>query len=438
MEQRAGRLAVSGCNVRTPSLRRLSKTDVVALTAVSALALALRFTFVSVVHPTPVSDFAWYYNHAVQLTQGLGFTTNGVQTAYWPPGWPYFLAGVFFIFGPHVYAGELAQSVLNSATCALVFLIALRAAGTAAAITAAVLYAVLPSNIEWSAVLGSEPLYTLLWLFAIYIWISVRPTQLGWFALSGVVLGAASLVRPTALLGWGILLLYLWIRQGKYDFRTVVLPPLAVLLLMSATIAPDLIRNYRIFHTFVLICNTGGTTLLIGNNPYYIAGDVSLHNARLQKMTDDPRTELLADQTAERMAFSYIRTHPRETAARVLPKLWTLYARDDGAIHYTFGNDASPDFIRNVTSSNRAIYYLILALALVGFLACVRGFTKGTDTGRIWIMLLLNILYNTLPFVIAPAYDRYHFSTMPFLAVFAGIGAIAAYSLRTHRTRLRT
>lgn len=413
----------------------LTAVDWRSLIAVSLFALALRMIFVSIVHPAQISDFQWYYEHAVQIAHGLGFTTNGLPTAYWPLGWPYFLAGVFVVFGPGVYTGEVTQALLNTLTVGLVFLITRRVAGAAPAIAAAVLYAILPSAVEWSAVLASEPLYTLLWAFATYIWLRTPPDRLAWFAFSGVVLGAASLVRPTALFAWGVLLIYLWFVNDKKGFRNVVLPALVVLCFTAATITPDLVRNYRIFHTFVLICNTGGLTLWTGNNPYYHAGDVVLYHKRLQEMIKDPRTELAADQMAEQMAISYITKHPRRTVALAIPKLRTLYARDDGPIQYAFRTDLSTALGRTVRVINRTVYYGVLLLALVGLLFCARSSAAGDFLPPSWLLILLNILYNTLPFAIMPAYDRYHFPAMPFFAVFAGIGTVALWrAARPSRT----
>lgn len=398
----------------------LSKRDAIALAVVSAIAVAVRIVFVSIVRPVPVSDFGWYYQHAVQITTGLGFTTNGFPTAYWPLGWPYFLAAVFAVFGPNAYAGEVVQAILNGLTAGLVFVIAYRIAGGACALAAGLIYAFLPSAIEWSAVLASEPLYTFLVTLAICMWVCLSPRRIGWFAASGILIGAATLVRPTALFLWVPLLIYLWYAAERKTFRDILLPAAIVFAFAIAAIAPETVRNYRVFHTFVLICNTGGLTLWTGNNPDFHPGDTVLHNAKLQSMAQDPRTEVAADQLAEGMAISYIRSHPAKTVSRVIPKLRSLYARDDEPIQYAFATDTSTKLGWTVRLINRAYYYGVLLLALAGVVLCFRR-----PPAPAWLLVLLVILYNTMPFVILPAYDRYHFQTMPYFAVFAGFAAAA-------------
>lgn len=409
--------------------RTLSAIDRRALLAVCILAFALRFAFISVVHPAPVSDFQWYYLHAVSLLQGQGFTTNGYPTAFWPLGWPYFLAGVFAIAGSNVFAGEVTQAVLNSLTAGLVLLIAQRIAGTLAGIASGIVYAVLPSAIEWCSVLASEPLYTFLWALAAYIWVRVNPGQYAWFALSGVVIGAAALVRPTSLFLWGVLLLYLFFVSRPRTLKTVLLPPLIVLFFAAATITPDLIRNYRVFHAFVLISNNGGPTLWTGNNPYYHPGDWSLYNDRLTKMTEDPRTEQQADGIATRMAIAYIKSHPGRIAALALPKLKALYGNDDdGPTQYAFETTRSTPLGKAVLIINRAVYYPVLLLALAGLMFCARSARRPPRVHSGWMLVFLNILYNTLPFLILPAYDRYHFPSMPYFVVFAGIAVSLVFA----------
>ena len=48
------------------------------------------------------SDNLWYYNRAVALATGQGYSEGGIPTAYWPPGWPGLLGLLFWTFGPSV------------------------------------------------------------------------------------------------------------------------------------------------------------------------------------------------------------------------------------------------------------------------------------------------------------------------------------------------
>jgi phosphoglycerol transferase MdoB-like AlkP superfamily enzyme len=43
----------------------------------------------------PVSDAKWYFDRAVSIVHGNGYAFDGVPTAFWPVGYPGFLALLF-------------------------------------------------------------------------------------------------------------------------------------------------------------------------------------------------------------------------------------------------------------------------------------------------------------------------------------------------------
>src|ERR1700739_2000756 len=111
-----------------------TRKDTVALLSVFFAALIIRITFVVFVHPAPVSDFGWYYGRALAIVHGLGYSVKGAPTAFFPPGWPFFLAGVIQVFGPPVAVAEVVQATLGALTAGLVFLIGRIVGGRSAGI----------------------------------------------------------------------------------------------------------------------------------------------------------------------------------------------------------------------------------------------------------------------------------------------------------------
>src|SRR5512135_1983001 len=81
----------------------------------------LRLALVMLIPVTPSSDGAWYFESAMDLAAGLGYTEHGVPTAFWPPGYPLFLSLVFRIFGPYLLAAQMANVVLSC----IIFLVSL-------------------------------------------------------------------------------------------------------------------------------------------------------------------------------------------------------------------------------------------------------------------------------------------------------------------------
>ncbi|MFW9998085.1 MAG: hypothetical protein ACFFD4_38940, partial [Candidatus Odinarchaeota archaeon] len=75
-------------------------------------AFCIRFLWIILVNPTPISDFSDYYDKAINLSKGYGYQTQGKDTAYRSIGYPLFLAVVFTIFGSSVFIAKLSNVFL--------------------------------------------------------------------------------------------------------------------------------------------------------------------------------------------------------------------------------------------------------------------------------------------------------------------------------------
>src|SRR5262245_42912714 len=76
-----------------------------ALIAVVAVAFALRVAAVLLIEVDPRArwgfDMSWYDGVARRLVAGLGCVGFDLApTAHWPPGYPFLLAAVYWLFGP--------------------------------------------------------------------------------------------------------------------------------------------------------------------------------------------------------------------------------------------------------------------------------------------------------------------------------------------------
>ena len=81
----------------------------------------------------------------------------------------------------------------------------------------------------------------------------------------GVLAGIGALIDPVVLSVIPLLLLWMCYRRRQKKQRWFV-PALAVALAFAATVAPWMIRNYRVFHTFVPFRDNFGLELYVGNN----------------------------------------------------------------------------------------------------------------------------------------------------------------------------
>ncbi|GMA58507.1 hypothetical protein GCM10025858_30100 [Alicyclobacillus sacchari] len=173
-----------------------------AVLIVLAANIVLRFIWIALMHPAQEADFQWYYDHAVELASNQGYNWFGQPTAYWPIGWPLFLSLIFRTTGPSVAVGLIVNALLSTLIVWLIYLLTRRLFQSHAyALAAAICYSLLPSQVVWNSVLGSEELFTTLLLISLYLYLRAdrtRALSLG-VAIAGIALGFAVDVRPIPL-----------------------------------------------------------------------------------------------------------------------------------------------------------------------------------------------------------------------------------------------
>jgi 4-amino-4-deoxy-L-arabinose transferase-like glycosyltransferase len=197
---------------------RSRRTFGIALGIVVLVGILVRVAYIRVVgpHTRLWNDSGWYFSQASNILHGRGYLDVGRQFAYqysdpsatrlvpgafWPPGYPVFLAGVEWLFGPSWYATRMAGVATGGATVLLVGLLGRAIAGRAVGVVAALLVALSPLMLATDGSLMSETLYVPLVLLALLIANQARNrAALWWWALLGVLVGIATLTRQDALL----------------------------------------------------------------------------------------------------------------------------------------------------------------------------------------------------------------------------------------------
>jgi len=202
----------------------------------------------------------WLYHHV------YGFYSHGqlLPSDERAPGYPAFLAGIYFLAGPSRKAVMLAQALLDLATCVLAARIASRlaadapeAARTRVAIAALWLTALCPFTANYAAVPMTEVLATFFTTLALLIFLSpagmavdriftdrdlVRSAAI-WFA-GGLVVGLGTLVRPETPLLLVAVLIVFWLRNRRpANWRKLTLATLWVIVGLLLPLAPWAARN---------------------------------------------------------------------------------------------------------------------------------------------------------------------------------------------------
>src|SRR6266478_1739089 len=251
----------------SPAAPMFTRTFAKHLAPALLAGLALRLFFIWR-FPFYSGDTAYYEELARNwLYHGVyGFYSHGqlVASDARAPGYPAFLAAIYFLAGTGRRAVMLAQAFVDLATCVLAAGIAHRLATgapdparTRVAAAALWLTALCPFTANYAAVPLTEVLATLFTTLALLIFLSpagmefdriasrgdlLRSAKI-WFA-GGLVVGLGTLVRPETPLLLGAVLIFLWLRYRRpANWKKLALATLWMIVGVLLPLAPWAARN---------------------------------------------------------------------------------------------------------------------------------------------------------------------------------------------------
>ena len=242
--------------------------------ALLVLALAVRIGYIAA---TPgyhvVHDAVDYDVHAHSIAAGHGYahigSGPGGATAFRPPGYPYFLAGVYSLPGvdlanaaSRARAGRIANALVGTAIVALIGLLAAQLFDRRLALAAMALAAVYIPLVLAGGALMSETLFAALLLGALVAAIHQRgsPHRLRWAIVAGFLGGLMILTRANSLVLLAPLAVAVWGGRPWRSWRNLAAP--AVMVAVAAlTVAPWTIRNAVVLHSFVPVSTQLGTAM---------------------------------------------------------------------------------------------------------------------------------------------------------------------------------
>ncbi|MDD2804843.1 MAG: glycosyltransferase family 39 protein [Elusimicrobiales bacterium] len=216
--------------------------------AVFLFALVLRLAYSLPLPPDKLSQdaFGWM-DIGWDIARGLG-----VGNSWRPPGYSYFLAFLFVIFGKSVLAIRAAQALLGAFTCVLLYKTGKRLFSENAGRLAAVMLSFYPYAIAYSGDALSETF--LMFMIVVSVFFTVKTSQEpGWknILATGVLYGLTGLTKSTTLPFFVLACAWLW--WNTRSFRVGLLVGLCTL----GAILPWSLRNYFHFDkSYVMPVNT--------------------------------------------------------------------------------------------------------------------------------------------------------------------------------------
>ena len=352
------------------------------------LALGLRVAWVAWAarQPAALYDPSRYLGYAKQIADGNGMIEplSGHPTAYYPPGYPWFLGIVVWFAKPftgnYPLVAGMVQAVLGAATATLAGVVARRLAGVRAGIVAVFVLAVYPNLIAHTGALLGETLYDLLFLAFLAVLLA-RPwdeaLSLRRVAAAGVLLGLAVMVRPISLAVVPVVVLAWW--ASRRDLRQVGRWSVVLLLAVGACIVPWTIRNAVRMDAFVPISTNTGDNLCLGHGD----GATGAFTVRDQcdvpyNLLDGPSAEVAADKAKTRIAKDAILDDPGREPWLTWRRFYFTWIRSgdhDGTAavqSYRFDRWIAVDTETRLFKVSDLAYYAVAVTGLVGSLALLR------------------------------------------------------------------
>jgi 4-amino-4-deoxy-L-arabinose transferase-like glycosyltransferase len=278
----------------------------------------------------------WWSELGLRLAGGEGFWVanpffDGPRFYSWRlPGFPFFLAAIYRIFGHSFFAAKIGLAFLSSLSVILTFFIGKNLINERGGFIAALTFVFYPPAIFWTGFLAPETLSTtiILTLFLALI-LGEKTKKIYLFFISGIFLGVGILTRSVFLVILPTIILWLLIKNKKL-LLTGSLSILAGCLLL---VTPWIIRNYRIHRTFVLTSTEGGLVSYIGNNPMTRLHPAGFWHPPLEYyLYHVPGFKNLSEVQINRLLYqrslSFIRAYPKEFFLRVANRFlrcWRLF-----------------------------------------------------------------------------------------------------------------
>jgi 4-amino-4-deoxy-L-arabinose transferase-like glycosyltransferase len=398
-----------------PFLRHERRSLVILFLLALTLRLAYTSLFVGFASP-PEYDGIGYNQLADGLLAGRGYVNYWSEpTAFRPPVYPIFLAGMYALTGHSFAVVRLVQAVLDSITVLLVYGVARQLFGARVALLAGLGTALYPLLIYETGLLLPETLsYSLQFTAILLLMLMLRKDHLALPFLAGLLIGLTVLARPTATL-W-VPLVALWIVLPGVMRRA---PAKLTSMLVGLTLifVPWILRNYLVFDTLIPISSNGAVNIWCGNNPLADGGSVQ-PSQETWNGPDYPTRGLLGweglSEVASNKQFSdqgwaWIRSNPDEFARLVPKKLLRLWS----PVSYSVQSGRAPT--RLMTTLAIPPYLVFLGLAGYGIFLARRQWRE------LFLLLSFIVSVNVLVVIYYGA-TRYGIPMGICLVIFAALG----------------
>ena len=360
------------------------------------------------------SDSYDYLNIAGNILKGE-YSIYGKPTAYVGCGYPLFLSFVIYVFGEGQFYIRVVQSVLETGTGYLFFLISRNFFSVKYSLISIALFSFLPSNIIFSQAVLSESLFGFFSMCFLYLLLrDDYKNRSSLIFLSGIISGYAVLIRTAFLPALILVPLYFFYKRKDQSGNDIISGALKCSAVFAAgaliILAPWSIRNKLAVDTFSL-GTTAGLNFWAGSNPDATG---TYYNKMTENLPYDFRNESERDREYFKLGLDYAKQNPIKYFILGIKKTGYLFSSERMAVLYF--TDAKPG--ETSTQVYRSVNPLILILVNVPYFMIILSGTWGLmalKKKRFFVYgFILTWMFTVFIFV---ALARYHYVLIPFFVL---------------------
>ncbi len=368
----------------------------------------IRFLWAIFVSTLPFSDFQFFHENAIQLSQGTAVLTKNM-------GYSLLLSAGYRIY-PSVLTGKLINAAASTLSILFLYLVGSKLINQQAGLIASFLFVLLPSEILMVSVLGTDVVATMLGIITVFFIFRTTTNKL--------FFSTTSILCAGLFYGLGLTV------RSSYIFYFP-----AILLLIIFTTSPDYRQIGKVFLAFFAGITMGSSLILVS---YFLSTkQFSIEPLRTQDSfpflsgtnittsggwsPDDANLYLSwaidkRDALARQEAITRIKSNPIGFILLIPRKIYILMGSNDYANEWSLHGLDWKKGNTLIGLLSQSVYVFILLFAFCAF----KNFDLKNNSLPLIVLIL--VLSTLLPHVVLEVQGRYHHYIMPFIALLASNG----------------
>ena len=329
-----------------------------------------------------------------------------------------FLGGIYALFGYHPLAARLIMAVMSTLIVLMVFLVGRRLFNEKVALLATAITALYAYLIFYGVTLVTETPFTLALLIALYLAVRMRAGEMTGFwawVLLGFVLAVAVLLRMAVIFFIPILLFWLFFAIRKHTSIFMLVIPLVII---GLAVLPLAMRNWQLWHQFLLLEAQFGHVFWNGNHPDHLG---NFHPFKVFPIPAEVlalKNDVLITNTLLRMGIQNVLADPGNFIMLTLTRLrefFLFWPTEDSTLWANLLRIGS--------------FGIVLPFALYGLVSNLRRFQELAP-------IYLFFVVHTGIYAVTWTMIRYRVPLDPFFILFAAYTLYTLYSRVTQRQQI--